>query len=179
MAIIKGLAKQTVVGVVSLACGLVMYGAMKNTRPSSLQHANAVTDVVEKIVDDIFQNRIVFPEKSREMAGYISGSVVPNAVDKLTNGKIDLQDFWIFNLGSVTDEEGNEELVSLGVFGKVFTFNEDKIRQDIEEMVQSDMKEFMKSNDNGLGVECVGETTEDFIEDEDIVTVKKAPSHKK
>lgn len=179
MAIIKGLAKQTVVGVVSLACGLVMYGAMKNTRPSSLQHANAVTDVVEKIVDDIFQNRIVFPEKSREIAGYISGSVVPNAVDKLTNGKIDLQDFWIFNLGSVTDEEGNEELVSLGVFGKVFTFNEDKIRQDIEEMVQSDMKEFMKSNDNGLGVECVGETTEDSIEDEDIVTVKKAPSHKK
>lgn len=179
MAIIKGLAKQTVVGVVSLACGLVMYGAMKNTRPSSLQHANAVTDVVEKIVDDIFQNRIVFPEKSREMAGYISGSVVPNAVDKLTNGKIDLQDFWIFNLGSVTDEEGNEELVSLGVFGKVFTFNEDKIRQDIEEMVQSDMKEFMKSNDNGLGVECGGETTEDSIEDGDIVTVKKAPSHKK
>ena len=179
MAIIKGLAKQTVVGVVSLACGLVMYGAMKNTRPSSLQHANAVTDVVEKIVDDIFQNRIVFPEKSREMAGYISGSVVPNAVDKLTNGKIDLQDFWIFNLGSVTDEEGNEELVSLGVFGKVFTFNEDKIRQDIEEMVQSDMKEFMKSNDNGLGVECVGETTEESIEDENIVTVKKAPSHKK
>ena len=108
MAIIKGLAKQTVVGVVSLACGLVMYGAMKNTRPSSLQHANAVTDVVEKIVDDIFQNRIVFPEKSRELAGYISGSVVPNAVDKLTNGKIDLQDFWVFNLGSVTDEEGNE-----------------------------------------------------------------------
>ena len=179
MAIIKGLAKQTVVGVVSLACGLVMYGAMKNTRPSSLQHANAVTDVVEKIVDDIFQNRIVFPEKSRELAGYISGSVVPNAVDKLTNGKIDLQDFWIFNLGSVTDEEGNEELVSLGVFGKVFTFNEDKIRQDIEEMVQSDMKEFMKSNDNGLGVECVGETTEESIEDENIVTVKKAPSHKK
>ena len=179
MAIIKGLAKQTVVGVVSLACGLVMYGAMKNTRPSSLQHANAVTDVVEKIVDDIFQNRIVFPEKSREMAGYISGSVVPNAVDKLTNGKIDLQDFWVFNLGSVTDEEGNEKLVSLGVFGKVFTFNEDKIRQDIEEMVQSDMKEFMKSNDNGLGVECVGETTEDSIEDEDIVTVKKTPSHKK
>ena len=179
MAIIKGLAKQTVVGVVSLACGLVMYGAMKNTRPSSLQHANAVTDVVEKIVDDIFQNRIVFPEKSREMAGYISGSVVPNAVDKLTNGKIDLQDFWIFNLGSVTDEEGNEELVSLGGFGKVFTFNEDKIRQDIEEMVQSDMKEFMKSNDNGLGVECGGETTEDSIEDGDIVTVKKAPSHKK
>lgn len=176
MAIIKSMAKQTVVAVVSLACGLVMYGAMKNTRPSSLQHANAVTDVVEKIVDDIFQNRIVFPDESREMSGYISGSIVPNAVEKLTNGKIDLQDFWVFNLGSVTDEEGNEELVSLGVLGKVFTFNEDKIREDIEEMVQSDMKEFMKSNDNNIGVECIGETTEDSIEDEDIQVVSKAPS---
>ena len=42
--------------------------------------------------------------------------------------------------------------------------------------MQSDMKEFMKSNDNNVGVECVGETTEDSIEDEDIQVVSKAPS---
>lgn len=141
---VKNLAKSTAKSVVYLAVALVMYGAMKNTRPSELQHANAVTSVVENVVDDIFQNRIEIPAESRDLADYISINVVPKALEKVRNGKIDLTDFWIFNIGHVTGEDGEEEAVSIGILGKVFTFNEDKIRENIEQSVTQDMNDFLK-----------------------------------
>ena len=147
---IKGFAKASASSVVYLAIALVMYSAMKNTRPSSIDHANAVTGVVENVVDDIFQNRIEFPEESRELANYISGTVVPNALEKVHNGKIDLTDYWIFNVGSITDENGEEDPVSVGILGKVFTFNEEKIRENIEESVTEDMNEFLDDTDDTI-----------------------------
>ena len=146
---VKGFAKASVKSIVYLAVALVMYGAMKNTRPSQLQHANAVTGVVENVVDDIFQNRIEIPAESRDLANYISGTVVPKALEKVQNGKIDVTDFWIFNVGSIPGTEGEEDPVSIGVLGKVFTFNEEKIREQIEQSVTQDMNEFL-NNDNGV-----------------------------
>ena len=148
---VKGFAKTSVKSIVYLAVALVMYGAMKNTRPSQLQHANAVTGVVENVVDDIFQNRIEIPAESRDLADYISGTVVPKALEKVQNGKIDVTDFWIFNVGSIPGAEGEEDAVSIGILGKVFTFNEEKIREQIEQSVTQDMNEFLS---NGNGVEC-------------------------
>ena len=146
---VKGFAKASVKSIVYLAVALVMYGAMKNTRPSQLHHANAVTGVVENVVDDIFQNRIEIPAESRDLANYISGTVVPKALEKVQNGKIDVTDFWIFNVGSIPGTEGEEDPVSIGVLGKVFTFNEEKIREQIEQSVTQDMNEFL-NNDNGV-----------------------------
>ena len=146
---VTGFAKASVKSIVYLAVALVMYGAMKNTRPSQLQHANAVTGVVENVVDDIFQNRIEIPAESRDLANYISGTVVPKALEKVQNGKIDVTDFWIFNVGSIPGTEGEEDPVSIGVLGKVFTFNEEKIREQIEQSVTQDMNEFL-NNDNGV-----------------------------
>lgn len=146
---VKGFAKASVKSIVYLAVALVMYGAMKNTRPSQLQHANAVTGVVENVVDDIFQNRIEIPAESRDLADYISGTVVPKALEKVQNGKIDVTDFWIFNVGSIPGTEGEEDAVSIGILGKVFTFNEEKIREQIEQSVTQDMNEFL-NNDNGV-----------------------------
>ena len=51
---IKGFAKASASSVVYLAVALVMYSAMKNTRPSSIDHANAVTGVVENVVPIIY-----------------------------------------------------------------------------------------------------------------------------
>ena len=146
---VKGFAKASVKSIVYLTVALVMYGAMKNTRPSQLQHANAVTGVVENVVDDIFQNRIEIPAESRDLADYISGTVVPKALEKVQNGKIDVTDFWIFNVGSIPGTEGEEDPVSIGILGKVFTFNEEKIREQIEQSVTQDMNEFL-NNDNGV-----------------------------
>lgn len=139
---IKSLAKSTVKSIVLLAVALVMFGAMKKTQPSHMQHANAVTATVEKVVDDIIQNKVAFPQKSRELADYLTSDVVPKAVEKLTNGQIDITDYWIFNVGSIEGEDG-ESAVTIGCFGKVFTIDEEQIRKDIEESVTKEMKDFI------------------------------------
>lgn len=141
---VKGIAKSTAASVVYLAVALVMYSAMKNTKPSQLQHANAVTDVVEKVVDDVFQNRIEIPEESHDLAEYLSDEVVPNAVRKMRTGKLDLTDYWIFNVGSVEGGDGTDNAVSLGVLGKVFVINEDKIREHLEETINEEMYDFLE-----------------------------------
>ena len=147
---IKNIAKSTATSVVCLAVALVMFGAMKNTRPSNVQHADAVSDVVEKVVTEIFEDRIEVPEESRQLAEHLSSEVIPKAIEKVSHGKIDLTDFWIFNIGTITEEDGDEEAVSIGILGKVFTFNEGKIRENIEDMVASDMKEFMEAGKDSL-----------------------------
>ncbi len=141
---IKGLTKSTVTSVVYLAVALVMYNAMKNTKPSQLQHANAVTDVVERVIDDVFQNRIEIPEESHDLAEYLSEEVVPNAVRKMRTGKLNLTDYWIFNVGNVEGGNGEDNAVSLGVLGKVFVINEDKIRESIEETINEEMNDFLE-----------------------------------
>ncbi len=146
---VKGVSKSVALSVVYLAVGLVMYGAMKNSRPSQLQHANAVTDVVERVVDDIFENRIEIPAESRDIAEYISAKVVPEALEKIRNGKLDLTDWWVFNVGTITNEDGEVEVVTIGIMGKVFTFNEDRIRQDIESSVSTGMRDFLEEKENG------------------------------
>ncbi len=40
--------------------------------------------------------------------------------------------------------------MSVGILGKVFTFNEEKIRENIEESVTEDMNEFLDDTDDTI-----------------------------
>ena len=127
--------KKLTTSIVSLAAALVMYGAMKNTCPSRQQHLTAVTDVVEKALDKIFEERIQVPEESRELANYLALEVIPNAVEKLASQKIDIKDYGIISLGSMEVGNGDSQTVSVGVFGKVFTFSEDDAYEYLQKIV--------------------------------------------
>ncbi len=127
--------KKLTTSIVSLAAALVMYGAMKNTCPSRQQHLTAVTDVVEKALDKIFEERIQVPEESRELANYLALEVIPNAVEKLASQKIDIKDYGIISLGSMEVGNGDSQTVSVGVFGKVFTLSEDDAYEYLQKIV--------------------------------------------
>ena len=138
--------KKIAFSVVSLACGLVMWQAMKNTCPPREQHMRAVTDVVERAVDRIFEERIQFPEESRQIADYLSSTVIPEAVAKLTAKRIDFTSYGIFSLGNLEQPDGEVTPVSLGLLSKVFTFSEDDAydylnglikETDIEQIIQT------------------------------------------
>lgn len=127
--------KKTVTAVVSLAAALVMYGAMKNTCPTREQHMTAVNNVVEKTLDKIFEERIQFPDESREIANYLALEVIPQAVEKLTNERIDYTDYGVISLGSIEDGQGDGHTVSVGIFGKVFTITEDMAHDYLSRMI--------------------------------------------
>lgn len=138
--------KKFIFSVVSFACGIVMWQAMKNTCPPREQHLQAVTDVVERAVDRIFEERIKLPEESKQLADYLSSTVIPDAVAKLTQQRVDFTSYGIISMGQITEADGESTPVSLGIFGKVFTFSEDKAydylnslidETDIENIIQN------------------------------------------
>ena len=138
--------KKFTASIVSLACALVMWQAMKNTCPPREQHLRAVTDVVERTVDRIFEERIQFPEESKQLAEYLSTTIIPQAVEKLTAQRINIKDYGIFSLGNIEQADGENTPISLGLFGKVFTMSDDAAYQylnglidetDIENIIQS------------------------------------------
>ena len=125
--------KKFAFSIVSLACGLVMWQAMKNTCPPKEQHLRAVTDVVERTVDRIFEERIQFPEESKQLAEYLSQKVIPQAVKELTKQKIDFKNYGIFSMGNIEQADGESTPISIGVFGKVFTVSEDMAYEYLNE----------------------------------------------
>lgn len=127
--------RKTITAVTSLAAALVMYGAMKNTCPSREQHMNKVASVVEKALDKIFEEKIRIPQESREMADYLSQEVIPQAVERLTSQRIDVTDYGIVSLGSFDDGDGENQPISIGLFGKVFTINEDQAYEHLQQVI--------------------------------------------
>lgn len=145
--------KKIIFSVVSLACGVVMWQAMRNTCPPREQHLQAVTDVVQRTVDRIFEERVQIPEESRQLAEYLSSTVIPQAVEKLTRQKIDVRDFGVFSLGQVSTSDGDSTPVSLGIFGKVFTFSEDDAYDYISSLTnEKDIENILQTlNNNSYG----------------------------
>lgn len=138
--------KKIAFSVVSFACALVMWQAMKNTCPPREQHLHAVTDVVERTVDRIFEERIQIPEESKQLAEYLSSKVIPEAVAKLTQQRIDFTNYGgVISVGSLSGEDGTP--LSIGMFGKVFTtFSEDQAYDYINGLIdETDIENIIKN----------------------------------
>lgn len=130
--------------IVLLAGALVMYGAMKNTVPASDDHMHHLTDEMERIVDKMM-NHIKFPEESRQLADFLATEVIPQGVDRLIEGNLDVSDFGeIVSIGKITGSDGKEHIVSVGIFGHVFTVGSDELEQEVEDAV---MEAYHESGD--------------------------------
>ena len=148
--------KKFAFSVVSFACAIIMWQAMKNTCPPKEQHLQAVTDIVERAVDRIFEERVVLPEESKDIAEYLSAKVIPQAVAKLTQQRIDFTSYGIFSLGKIIVPDGEDTPVYIGLFGKVFTVSEDDAYEylnglinesDVDNVLQEINKEENGNND--------------------------------
>ena len=124
--------KRTIKAVVLLGVALVMYGAMNKTLPSKDQHVIATSQMVKRVMDKVFMDKIHFPEESREIADYISNTLIPQATQKAMSENLDIKDFGIANIGTIETVDGDDEILSLGILGKVFTFGEEETYERLE-----------------------------------------------
>lgn len=149
--------------IVFIAGALVMYGAMKNTMPTGSDHMQHLTDEVERIVDRMM-NHVQVPEESRQLADFLSTKVIPKGVDRLLSGNLDVTDFGsVVSLGKVKDSEGKERIVSVGIFGQVFTVGDDALRAEVEDAV-------LGAYHAQEGVECEEDPDEEPEPDDGLAT---------
>ena len=100
--------------------------ALMATTPDKSMHHETIKAVMSKAVNaELRENHI-------EGALASIGSVVAmNAVDKFLNTSLIIRDHTFYNIG-VVDYEGEFQMVSVGVFNHVYTFNEDQARRMIK-----------------------------------------------
>ena len=104
--------------------------ALMATTPDKQQHHDTIKEVLSRAVNaELRDNNI---------AGAVAsiGSVFAiNAVDEFLNRSLLIRDHRFYNLG-VIDYDGEFQMVSVGVFNHVYTFDENQARELIKTKIK-------------------------------------------
>lgn len=104
--------------------------ALMATTPDKQQHHDTIKEVLSKAVNaELRDNNIEGPVAS------IGSVFAMNAVDEFLNRSLLIRDHRFYNIG-VIDYNGEFQMVSVGVFNHVYTFDEDQAREFIKTKIK-------------------------------------------
>lgn len=105
---------------------------MAITAPAEEKHKEAMMKAVKEYVDEEAENR-GFSDNGITRLGK---NVVVQAVKTALNTKLKFENCYLFNYTHV-NLGGEDKMLSLGLFGKVFTFDKDMLRENLEEATRT------------------------------------------
>ncbi|MBO6018045.1 MAG: DUF4359 domain-containing protein [Prevotella sp.] len=114
--------------VIVLLVGVLMF----ITAPAEEKHKEAMMKAVREYIDEEAANR-GFKDNGITRLGK---NVVAQAVKTALNSKLKFDNYYLFNMTHVKLGSENKVL-SLGIFGKVFTFDKDMLRENLEEALRT------------------------------------------
>lgn len=104
--------------------------ALMATTPDKQQHHDTIKEVLSRAVNaEMRDNNIEGPVAS------IGSVFAMNAVDEFLNRSLLIRDHRFYNIG-VIDYNGEFQMVSVGVFNHVYTFDEDQAREFIKTKIK-------------------------------------------
>ena len=101
------------------------------TRPDKEQHKEAMLKAIEEYVEEESVDRL-----GDNVLAKISKGVVVKTAETALNSKLKEHNYFIFNTTSVR-LKGQDNTLSLGLFGKVITFDKEMIRDKLEEALKT------------------------------------------
>lgn len=104
---------------------------MTLTRPDKEQHKEAMMKAIEEYVDEESKDRL-----GDNVLAKIGRGVVVKTVETALNSKLRENNYFLFNTTSV-HLQGKDNTLSVGLFGMVFTFDKEMIRDKLEESLQT------------------------------------------
>ena len=117
----KGRFKKIIVLLVVVATAVVML----LTCPAKEAHCDAVDQELSDIVMEGF-----YSNPGMESFAPLAGLFMPSVVSSLVKTQLNVSNFFLVSAGYV-NYNGKRNYVSLGVFGHVFVFGHDKIKESI------------------------------------------------
>jgi hypothetical protein len=107
---------------------LLVAALMSVTRPDKQAHKAAMMEAVNELIDDEAQER-GFGNNGVTRLGK---KVVSKTIEAVLSSKLKVDDYFLFNTTHV--KLGDEtKVLSVGMFGKVFTFDKEMLRDALEE----------------------------------------------
>jgi len=105
---------------------------MALTKPDRKAHKEAMIKAVNEYVTEEAESRF-----GRNVLTNIGKGVVVETVKLALNTKLKMHDYMVVNTTYVR-LDGEEQLLSLGMFGHVFTFDKEMLREKLQEALKSD-----------------------------------------
>ena len=103
---------------------------MKMTVPDKQAHKDAMMEAVNEYVEEK-----AVAKYGDNMLTKLGRNVVIKTVEVALNSKLKVHDYLLFNTTYVR-MDGEETLLSVGMFGHVFTFDKEMLREALEESAQ-------------------------------------------
>ena len=100
---------------------------MTQTVPDKRAHKEAMMKAVKELVDEEAENR-GFKDNGLTRIGK---SIVNSAIETALNSKLKVDNYYLFNNTHIRQGEENK-LLSVGIFGHVFTFDKKMLREALE-----------------------------------------------
>lgn len=104
---------------------------MTLTRPDKERHKEAMLKAIEEYVDEESKDRL-----GDNVLAKISKGVVMKTAETALNSKLNEHNYYLCNTTSVR-LRGKDNTLSLGVFGMVFTFDKEMIRDKLDETLKT------------------------------------------
>jgi hypothetical protein len=104
---------------------------MTLTRPDKERHKEAMLKAIEEYVDEESKDRL-----GDNVLAKISKGVVMKTAETALNSKLNEHNYFLCNTTSVR-LRGKDNTLSLGVFGMVFTFDKEMIRDKLDEALKT------------------------------------------
>ncbi len=104
---------------------------MTLTRPDKERHKEAMLKAIEEYVDEESKDRL-----GDNVLAKISKGVVMKTAETALNSKLNEHNYFLYNTTSVR-LRGKDNTLSLGVFGMVFTFDKEMIRDKLDEALKT------------------------------------------
>lgn len=116
------------------------------TRPNEEAHKEAMMKAVKEYIDDEAENRGF----GKNILVSLGKASIVGVVKTALNMKLKMNDYYLFNTTSV-HVDGNDQTLSLGILGHVFTFDKDMLREKLEQATKAKdeeaaLKEAEKAN---------------------------------
>lgn len=109
---------------------LLLAVLMIQTRPDKAQHKEAMMKAIEEYVDEEAKDRL-----GDNVLAKLGKGVVVKTVETALNSKLKEKNYYLFNTTFVR-LQGEDNVLSLGLFGFVYTFDKEMIREKLEESLQ-------------------------------------------
>ena len=110
---------------------------MVQTRPDKEKHKEAMMKAINEYVDEEAKERL-----GDNVLAKIGRGVVVKTAETVLNSKLKENNYYLFNTTSVR-LKGKDNILSVGLFGYVYTFDKEMIQEKLEESLKS--KEDAKS----------------------------------
>lgn len=104
---------------------------MSQTVPDKRQHKEAMMEAINEYVEEEAVDKL-----GDNLLAKLSKSVVVKTVETALNSKLKMDNYYLFNTTHVRID-GEDQLLSLGMLGHVFTFDKEMLREKLEEAMKA------------------------------------------